>query len=72
FFRSETGLEDSQKTFQNTLGKSSNTFYARKLPTKSSGSVPKSSAQSGIHFEYVVQMNDVKWSPSLSMWRNYI
>ena len=36
-------LEDFSKTF----GKSSSVFYARKFPTKSSRSLPKSSAQSG-------------------------
>ncbi|WZZ69941.1 hypothetical protein YC2023_081311 [Brassica napus] len=46
--------EDFWKTFRNsqkTLGrlpkKSSNVFYARRLPTKSSRSLPKSYAQSG-------------------------
>ncbi|CAN6890992.1 unnamed protein product, partial [Brassica oleracea] len=43
-------LEDSRKTSWETLGrlleKSSNVFYARRLPTKSSGSLPKSSVQS--------------------------
>ncbi|WZZ03526.1 hypothetical protein YC2023_089447 [Brassica napus] len=104
--------EDSRKTFQNTLGKSSNAFYARRLSTKSSGSLPKSSAQSGTNFGYsefgkllrrllenflgtllmyfvlddfprsirevfrsllskVVQKNDVKWSPSLSITHNF-
>ncbi|CAN6840877.1 unnamed protein product [Brassica oleracea] len=45
--------EDSRKTSQNTLCKSSNAFYARRLPTKSSGSLPESSAQSGTNFGFV-------------------
>ncbi|CAG7901227.1 unnamed protein product [Brassica rapa] len=45
--------EDPRKTFQNTLGKSSNAFYARRLSTKSSGSLRKFSAQSGTNFGYV-------------------
>ena len=54
--------EDSWKTLGRLLGKYSNVLYARRLPTKSSGSLlPK-----------VVQMNDVKWSPNLSMLRNDI
>ncbi|KAG5393083.1 hypothetical protein IGI04_023046 [Brassica rapa subsp. trilocularis] len=48
------------------LGKSSNVFYARRLPTKFSGSLLKSSGQSG------TQRNDVKCSSSLSMLRNDI
>ncbi|KAL0660627.1 hypothetical protein Bca4012_097464 [Brassica carinata] len=39
--------KDSRKTFGILLGKSSNVFYARRLPTKSSESLLKSSAQSG-------------------------
>ncbi|KAF3600473.1 hypothetical protein F2Q69_00036483 [Brassica cretica] len=39
--------EDSRKTLGRLLGKSSNAFYARRLPTKSSESLSKSSAQSG-------------------------
>ncbi|CAN7090816.1 unnamed protein product, partial [Brassica rapa subsp. narinosa] len=46
--------EDFRKTSQNTLGKSSNAFYARRLPTKSSGSLPKSYVQSGTNFGYVI------------------
>ena len=33
--------EDSWKTLGRLLGKSSNAFYARRRPTKSSGSLPK-------------------------------
>ncbi|KAL0747454.1 hypothetical protein Bca101_029456 [Brassica carinata] len=40
-------LINSRKTLGRLLEKSSNVFYARRLPTKSSGSLPKSSAQSG-------------------------
>ena len=40
-------LEHSQKTLGKLLGKSSNVFYARRLPAKSSESLPKSSAQGG-------------------------
>ncbi|WZY93133.1 hypothetical protein YC2023_065462 [Brassica napus] len=40
-------LEDSRKTLGRLLGKSSNAFYARRLPTKSSGSLPKSYIKSG-------------------------
>ncbi|KAG5400246.1 hypothetical protein IGI04_014853 [Brassica rapa subsp. trilocularis] len=36
--------EDSRKTLRSLLRKSSNAFYAKRLPTKSSGSLPKSSA----------------------------
>ncbi|KAF3576802.1 hypothetical protein DY000_02033758 [Brassica cretica] len=66
FFRYESDFgnfsEDSWKTLGRLLGKSYNVFYARRLPAKSSGSLlPK-----------VVQRNAVKWSPSLSMWRNFI
>ncbi|KAF2596817.1 hypothetical protein F2Q68_00008877 [Brassica cretica] len=39
--------KDSRKTLRRLLRKSSNAFYARRLPTKSSESLPKSSAQSG-------------------------
>ncbi|KAL0753309.1 hypothetical protein Bca101_090977 [Brassica carinata] len=46
--------EDSSKTLRNSrknlgrlLEKSSNVFYARRFPTKSLGSLPKSSSQSG-------------------------
>ncbi|KAF2552154.1 hypothetical protein F2Q68_00033711 [Brassica cretica] len=42
-------FSDSRKT----LSKSSNAFYARRLPTKSSGSLLKSSAQSGTNFVYI-------------------
>ncbi|KAG5401448.1 hypothetical protein IGI04_016055 [Brassica rapa subsp. trilocularis] len=49
FFISEQTLkdfsEDSRKTSQNTLGKSYSAYYARRLPTKSSESLPKSSVQ---------------------------
>ncbi|KAG5406882.1 hypothetical protein IGI04_013001, partial [Brassica rapa subsp. trilocularis] len=55
-------LKNSRKTLGRLLEKSFNVFYARKLPTKFSGSLlPK-----------VVQRNDVKWRPSLSMLRNNI
>ncbi|KAG5400289.1 hypothetical protein IGI04_014896 [Brassica rapa subsp. trilocularis] len=37
-------LEDSWKTLGRLLGKSSNVFYVRRLPIKSSGSLSKSSA----------------------------
>ncbi|KAG5389298.1 hypothetical protein IGI04_030839 [Brassica rapa subsp. trilocularis] len=43
--------EDSQKT----LGKSSNTFFARRLSTKSPGSLPKSSIQNGTYFGYTLK-----------------
>ncbi|KAG5378126.1 hypothetical protein IGI04_025968 [Brassica rapa subsp. trilocularis] len=46
----EVFSEDSWKTLRNsrkTLGKTSNIFYARRLHTKSSRSLPKSYAQSG-------------------------
>ena len=39
--------DNSWKTLGRLLGKSSNVFYARRLPTKFSESLPKSSAQSG-------------------------
>ena len=40
FFRSETDFsEESRKISHNNLGKSSNAFYARRLPTKSSRSL---------------------------------
>ncbi|KAG5375529.1 hypothetical protein IGI04_040125, partial [Brassica rapa subsp. trilocularis] len=66
----EDFLEDPWKIFgklmensQKTLGrKSSNVFYARRLPTKSSESL----------LLKVVQRTNVKWSPSLSMLRNDI
>ncbi|KAF3554956.1 hypothetical protein F2Q69_00013151 [Brassica cretica] len=55
FFRSESDfgkllrklLEDYWKTLGRLLGKSSNVFYARRLPVKSSESLPKSSVQGG-------------------------
>ena len=55
FFRSESDFErflrrllkDSRKTLGRLIENSSNIFYARILPTKSSWSLPKSSAQSG-------------------------
>ncbi|WZZ52774.1 hypothetical protein YC2023_052881 [Brassica napus] len=54
--------EDSWKILRRLLGKSSNVFNPRRLPTKFSVSLlPK-----------VVQRNDVEWSPSLSMLRNDI
>ena len=37
----ENFSEDSWKTLGRLLGKSSNAFYARRRPTKSSGSLPK-------------------------------
>ncbi|KAG5399665.1 hypothetical protein IGI04_014272, partial [Brassica rapa subsp. trilocularis] len=40
--------EDFRTTSQNTLGKCSNAFYARRLPTKSSGSLPTSYAESDL------------------------
>ena len=40
-------LRNSQKTLGRLLEKSSNVFYARRLPTMSSGSLPKSFVQSG-------------------------
>ena len=46
--------EDSWKTLERLLGKSSNAFYARRRPTKSSGSLPKFSAQSYTNFGYVL------------------
>ena len=45
--------EDSWKTLRRLLGKSSNAFYAIRLPTKSSGSLLKSYAQSDTNFGYV-------------------
>ncbi|KAG5414481.1 hypothetical protein IGI04_002048 [Brassica rapa subsp. trilocularis] len=49
FFRSKSDFEnfseDSWKTPERLLGKSSNVFYARRLSAKSSGSLPKSFAQ---------------------------
>ncbi|KAL0758439.1 hypothetical protein Bca101_074589 [Brassica carinata] len=55
--------EDSQKTlgrlFRSLLRNSSNAFYARRLPTKSPGNLPKSSAQSGINFVYVFYFSDL-------------
>ena len=124
----EDFLEDSWKTLGRLLGKSSNAFYARRRPTKSSGSLPSLNMQifqiwvrlwkisrktlgrlletirrlladsetlkrllrsllmyfmledfpRGLREVFqsllskVVQMNDVKWSPSLSMLRNDI
>ncbi|KAG5388598.1 hypothetical protein IGI04_030139, partial [Brassica rapa subsp. trilocularis] len=111
--------EDSRKTSQNTLGKSSNAFYARKLASheifrkssevfcpkwykfwicillwktsqKTIGRLSEDFLGSIIMYfmlddflrslrevlqsllPKVVQRNDVRWSPSLSMWRNYI
>ncbi|KAL0673854.1 hypothetical protein Bca4012_001835 [Brassica carinata] len=43
----DSTLLDSRKTLGRLLKKSSNVFYARRRPTKPSGSLPKSSAQSG-------------------------
>ncbi|KAL0771804.1 hypothetical protein Bca101_036955 [Brassica carinata] len=40
-------LEDYWKTLGRLLGKSSNVFYGRRLPAKSSESLPKSSVQGG-------------------------
>ena len=40
-------LRNSRKTLGRLSKKSSNVFYARRLPTKSSRSLPKSYAQSG-------------------------
>ena len=69
FFRSESYLgrilrrllEDSQKTLERLLGKTSNVFYARRLPAKSwevfRSLLPK-----------VVQRNDVKWSQAYLCW----
>ncbi|KAF3560235.1 hypothetical protein F2Q69_00015529 [Brassica cretica] len=45
----ENFSEDSWKILGRLLGKSSNVFYARRLPAKSSGSLPKSYAQGGIN-----------------------
>ena len=45
--------KNSQKTLGRLLGKSSNAFCARRIPTKSSGNLLKSFAQSDTNFGYV-------------------